>query len=287
MGNVLIFGISGQDGFYLKSLLERSGFTVVGYGREGDGGLLNREFVAREVVRLRPEFVFHLAAVSSTRHDFVFENHAVISGGTLNILEAVYRHSPATKVFITGSGVQFRNSNLPISETDPFEASSPYSVSRIHSVYAARYYRRLGVRAYVGYLFHHESPLRKEGHLTKQIADFVNRISENPDGRITIGDISVRKEYGFAGDVVNGIWTLVSQDEVFEAVIGTGVAYSVADWLQACFVRRGLDWHDFVEVKEGGFVPEYSVLVSAPKTINGLGWEPKASLENLAEMMLQ
>lgn len=287
MGSALIFGISGQDGFYLKSLLEKSGFEVYGYARDGGDGLLNREFVEREVIRLRPDFIFHFAAVSSTRHDFVFENHAVISGGTLNILEAVHRHSPATKVFITGSGVQFRNQGLPISEEDAFEASSPYSVSRIHSVYAARYYRRLGVQVYVGYLFHHESPLRKAGHLTKKIADFVRRTNKNSDERIVIGDVSVRKEYGFAGDIVNGIWTLVSQNEVFEAVIGTGIAYSVADWLDVCFAKCGLDWHDFVELKKDGFVPEYSVLVSNPKTINDLGWQPNASLEDLAEMMLR
>jgi len=287
VGDALIFGISGQDGFYLKQLLESFGFTVTGYTRDTVGGLLSREFVEKEVNRLRPDFIFHLAAVSSTRHDFIFENHEVISGGALNILEAVFRCSPKTKVFITGSGVQFKNRNLPVSETDVFEASSPYSVSRIHSVYAARYYRRLGVQVYVGYLFHHESPLRKAGHLTKQIADFVNRINGNVAEKIVIGDVSVRKEYGFAGDIVNGIWTLVSQDKVFEAAIGTGIAYSVADWLEACFLRRGLDWHDFVELKKDGFVPEYSVLVSNPKTIGALGWKPNVSLENLAEMMLQ
>lgn len=286
MGNVLIFGISGQDGFYLKRLMEKIGFVVVGYARDSVDGLLNPEFVANEVERLRPEFIFHLAAVSSTRHDFVFENHAVISGGTLNILEAVFRHSPKTKVFIVGSGVQFQNHNLPILETDVFEASSPYSVSRIHSVYAARYYRRLGLQVYVGYLFHHESPLRKPGHLTRQIADFVRRVKEGSSGKIAIGDLSVRKEYGFAGDIVNGIWTLVSQNTVFEAVIGTGIAYSVSDWLAACFEPIGLDWHDFVNVRTDGFVPEYSVLVSNPKTIIDLGWKPDVSFAGLAEMML-
>jgi len=134
----------------------------------------------------------------------VWQNHATIATGSLNVLEAVYKHSPAARVFITGSGVQFENRGVPISETDPFEASSLYGVSRIASVYAARYYRSLGVKAYVGYLFHHESPLRKPHHVSRKIVDAVRRISAGSDEIIELGDVSVRKEWTFAGDVAGG-----------------------------------------------------------------------------------
>src|SRR6202008_1963773 len=107
--------------------------------------------VSKLIEEQKPDFIFHLAANSTTRHDALFENHATISTGSFNILEAVKNYSPQTKVFISGSGLQFVNADKPIKETDAFEARDPYSVSRIHSVYAARYYRRLGVKAYVGY----------------------------------------------------------------------------------------------------------------------------------------
>jgi GDPmannose 4,6-dehydratase len=233
-----------------------------------------------------PQYVFHLAANSTTRHDALFENHETISTGTLNIFEAVKRHCPDARVFMAGSGVQFVNTGAPISEKDQFEASSPYSVARIQSVYAARYYRSLGIRAYVGYLFHHESPFRKPNHVSKMIALAVQRIADGSDERLELGDISVKKEWTFAGDVVKGILTLVKQDEIFEAVIGSGVAYSIQDWLAACFKVIGKDWREYIRLRDG-FTPEYKQLISNPATMRSLGWFPSVELPELAKMMLE
>lgn len=287
----LIFGATGQDGQYLRRFCEirlmdvicssRSYASDCLIGNVADYGTV--DFLIREHA---PDYVFHLAANSTTRHDALFENHASISTGTLNILEAVKRHCPDCRVFITGSGVQFVNTGKAISEKDPFEASSAYSVARIHSAYAARYYRRLGIKAYVGYLFHHESPLRKKDHLCQMIAETCKRIRQGSRERIQLGDISVRKEAAFAGDIVAGMFTLVSQDNVFEATIGTGVAYSIQDWLEICFKKIGKDWRDCVDVVSDGFKPEYRTLVSDPTTIRSLGWSPKVGFDALAEMML-
>ncbi|MEJ1958889.1 MAG: GDP-mannose 4,6-dehydratase [Nitrosomonadales bacterium] len=170
--NALIFGANGQDGVYLHELCKLKGIEPIGVARSGNalaGNVSDYGQVERLIKHYSPAYVFHLAANSTTRHDALFENHETISTGTLNILEAVKRHSAASKVFITGSGVQFKNAGNPISEKDEFEANSPYSVARIHSVYAARYYRSLGIRAYVGYLFHHESPYRKASHVSKMV----------------------------------------------------------------------------------------------------------------------
>jgi len=287
--NTLIFGINGQDGYYLSLLCKAKGFSVIGVSRSGGewltGDVSNREQTESLIKTYQPKYVFHLAANSTTRHDALFENHETISTGSLNILEAVKRHSPDTKVFITGSGLQFVNTGVSISEHDAFEANSAYSVARIQSVYAARYYRSLGIRVYVGYLFHHESPLRKPNHVSKMIALAVQRIAAGSDEMIELGDISVRKEWTFAGDVVQGILTLVEQDTVFEAVIGSGVAYSIQDWLEICFKLIGKDWRDYARLREG-FTPEYKQLLSSPRTINALGWQPSVTLPELAKIML-
>ena len=288
MMNVLIFGVNGQDGYYLSELCKAKGFSVIGVSRSGGewltGDVSNREKTESLIKTYQPKYVFHLAANSTTRHDALFENHETISTGSLNILEAVKRHSPDTKVFITGSGLQFVNTGVPISEHDAFEANSAYSVARIQSVYAARYYRSLGIRVYVGYLFHHESPLRKPNHVSKMIALAVQRIAAGSDEMIELGDISVRKEWTFAGDVVRGILTLVEQDTVFEAVIGSGVAYSIQDWLEICFKLIGKDWRDYARLREG-FTSEYKQLVSNPRAINALDWFPSVELPELAKIM--
>jgi GDPmannose 4,6-dehydratase len=285
----IIFGANGQDGHYLCELCKVRGIEPIGVSRSGNwlrGDVSHYDQVKQLIRDYQPIYVFHVAANSTTRHDAIFENHATISTGSLNILEVVRLYSPGSKVFIAGSGVQFENRGLPISETDKFEANSAYSVSRIHSVYAARYYRSLGLRTYVGYLFHHESPFRKPHHISKMISHAVKRIAEGNNEIIELGDISVEKEWTYAGDVADAIFTLVSQDTIFEAVIGSGMVYSIRDWLGQCFGFIGKNWHDHVRIREG-FVPEYHKLVSNPSTIRSLGWSPKVGFAELAHMMMK
>jgi GDPmannose 4,6-dehydratase len=284
----IIFGANGQDGYYLSELCRAKGIEPIGVSRSGNwirGDVSCYEQVEQLIKTYLPTYVFHIAANSTTQHAALFENHETISTGTLNILEAVKSHCPTAKVFITGSGVQFVNTGSPISETDQFEANSPYSVARIQSVYAARYYRSLGIAAYVGCLFHHESPRRKPRHVSQRIALAARRIAEGSREIIELGDISVEKEWTFAGDVAKGIFTLVEQEQVFEAVIGSGVGYSIKDWLEQCFGIVGKDWTTHVQLREG-FAAEYKRLVSNPKTIRSLGWSPTIELPELAAMMI-
>lgn len=289
MKNAIIFGAAGQDGFYLTKLLEEQNFNVIGVSRsEGfvHCDITNYEAVSKLVKETQPLFIFHLAANSTTHHSALFENHQTISTGTLNILEAVKNESLTTKVFISGSGLQFLNNDLPIKETDSFEARDAYSISRIQSVYAARYFRSIGVKAYVGYFFNHDSPRRSERHMAMKIAAFAKRIGEGNNEKLEIGDVSAIKEYTYAGDVVNGIWTLVNQDAIFEANIGSGKGYSIEEWLETCFSLIGKDWKQYIVQKEG-FVSHYKQLVSDSTLMFSLGWKPKVSLKELAESMMK
>jgi GDPmannose 4,6-dehydratase len=177
----LIFGMNGQDGHYLAAACRTRGIDVIGVSRSpGDwlvGDVAAMEFVETVIKEHHPNFVFHLAAHSTTRHDALFEHHRTIGQGTLNVLEAVRRWAPECRVFITGSGLQFINTGAPISEADPFDHNSSYVVARNYSVQAARYFRSLGMKTYVGYLFHHESPLRKPNHVSQKIAQAALRIA--------------------------------------------------------------------------------------------------------------
>jgi GDPmannose 4,6-dehydratase len=286
--NAIIFGASGQDGFYLNQLLEQQGISVIGVSRSG--GFLNvdiSEFgqICDLIKKYKPAFIFHLAANSTTRHDAIFENHETVATGTLNILEAVHQYSPETKVFISGSGLQFENKGVPIKETDPFEARDAYSISRIQSVYAARYFRRLGLKVYVGYFFNHDSPRRTERHMAQKIASAARRIAKGSEEKLLIGDLSVVKEWAFAGDVVKGIWLLVNQDVITEANIGSGKGYSIANWTELCFSINNLKWSNHVVLTKN-FASEYRSLISDSSLIFSLGWNPEISLEELVKMMM-
>jgi GDPmannose 4,6-dehydratase len=285
----IIFGANGQDGFYLTKLLQQQGCNVIGISRNNDllqCDITSYPAVSKLIEEYTPDFIFHLAANSTTRHDALFENHATISTGTFNLLEAVKNFSPQTKVFISGSGLQFVNHDVPIKETDLFEARDAYSVSRIHSVYAARYYRRLGLKVYVGYFFNHDSPRRTERHMAMKISAAIKRIAAGSHEKLEIGDINVIKEWTYAGDVVKGIWTLVNQDTIMEANIGSGIGYSIQQWLEVSFKLIGKDWKEFVTIKPG-FSSEYKQLVSDSSLMCSLGWKPELSFEQLAQMMLQ
>ncbi|MFM7852968.1 MAG: GDP-mannose 4,6-dehydratase, partial [Flammeovirgaceae bacterium] len=99
-------------------------------------------------------------------------------------------------------------------------------------------------------------------------------------------DITVKKEFGYSKDIVEGIWTLVNNEAIFEATIGTGVAHSISDWLDACCVNfNNLDWRRFT-VSQTNFKKEYDVLVSNPSTLNKLGWKHNTDIYTLARIMI-
>ncbi len=289
--NAIIFGINSQDGIYLKEILESKNINVIGVSRSigawKTGNIADYGFVSELITSEKPAYIFHLAANSTTKHDVLFENHETISTGSLNVLESVKLYSPKTKVFITGSDVQFKNTGNPIKETDEFEGNSPYSVARIQSVYAARYYRSLGIKTYVGYLFHHESPYRKHHHISKLTTDFIKSINTETTEKLVLGDINVKKEWAYAKDIAEGIFALVNQDVICESTIGTGEIYSIKEWLINCFMIKGLNWENYVVTKDSDFKPEYNVLQSNSETIFGLGWKPQTDFEELARIMMQ
>jgi len=117
------------------------------------------------------------------------------------------------------------------------------------------------------------------------IALAVQRISKGSCEVIELGNIDVEKEWTFAGDVAQAILTLIEQDDIYEAAIGSGVTYSIKEWLEQCFGLIGKDWREYVRLRQG-FIPEYLRLVSNPTTINTLGWRPKVTFPDLAQMMI-
>jgi GDPmannose 4,6-dehydratase len=288
MPSVVIFGANGQDGYYLADLYRKRGCEVLGISRTGNwlrGDVASFDFVEEIVRSRRPDLIFHLAATSTTRHEALFENHRTIGSGTLNILESVYRWHQGCKVFLVGSGLQFTNTGEAIHESDTFDASSAYAAARIQSVYSGRYFRNLGVRVYVGYLFHHESPLRRPTHVSQKIVQAAKRIAAGSNEKLELGDISVEKEWGFAGDIAAGMDVLAGQERVFEAVIGTGKTRTIENWLQACFSSVGKDWKKHV-IPQDRAAAGFTRLFSNPETMHSLGWRPKVDFTGIAELML-
>jgi len=243
-------------------------------------------FVENIIRKEKPDFIFNFAAKSTASHDFIYENHDTISTGCLNILESVRKYSLASKIFISGSALQFENIGNPIDESTNFKATSSYAVSRIHSTYLSRYYReKFGMKIYIGYLFNHDSPLRNSNHFNKKVILEINEILSNNKSHINLGNLNIKKEFGFAGDIVEAIWVLVNQNKHFEAVIGTGKVFSLKEWVKKCFSKFDLDWEKFVIHDENDNI-EYSVLQSNPNLIMNMGWSPKVDFNQLVDLMV-
>ena len=289
MSTAIIFGANGQDGYYLRQLLEARKVSVKSISRsegkwiKGDVG--DRDLVRSIIALDKPSMVFHLAANSSVSHELLWEHQNTILRGTLNILESAYEYSPGTKVFITGSGLQFENKGEPIKVSDPFFAGDCYSLARIQSVYAARYYREKGLSVKVGYLFHHDSPYRKARHLNRMIVDAALSVKNKIPAELEIADISIEKEFGYAGDIAKGILQLMMQEDIQEACIGTGKAWPIEKWLDICFSLAGADWKNHVKAKKD-FVPAFKRLVADPADMLRIGWKPEVDIETLANMMM-
>ena len=285
----IIFGVNGQDGTYLKELLLLKNIEVIGVSRNGDlnkGDVKDYSFVEALIKHYQPDYIFHFAAVSSTNHIHLFENNGTIGTGTFNILESVRIHCSYAKVFLSGSAMQFKNEGIPIDIDTVFDASSPYSISRIQSVYTGRYYRNhFSLNVYVGYFFNHDSPLRSENHVNQKIVKYIQRLPSNGNEKLDIGNVEIRKEFGFAGDYVDAVWKLINQDIIFEAIIGTGIAFSIEDWLAYCFGKINKNWSDYCFINNK-YVKQYDVLISNPEIINKLGWYPSTNFYQLADLML-
>ena len=138
----------------------------------------------------------------------------------------------------------------------------------------------------MGYFYNHDSPLRTERHVTKMISETVKRIAGGSKEKLEIGDMSVVKEWSFAGDIVKGIWLLVNQNKIFEANISSGEGHSIKEWIDQCFRHVHLNMQDYVIEKEG-FNSSYKKLISDNTVIKSLGYHSTTTFDDLVKMMMK
>lgn len=301
MSNVIIFGAGGQDGQYLTSYHEARGDKVFGVLRTFAGhqrpmsvfDVADYESVRKLIVAAKPDIVYQLAAKSTVNDDFSTENSGAIVAGTNNVLEACRKWCPAAKVFIPGSGLQLAKEGSGVKP-------SMYVIQRNAACEMASYYRdRHGVRAYVGYLYNHESPLRDPSHVSMMIAAAAQRVAAGSDETIAVGDPKVVKEWTFAGDVARGMMLFLGQEDAYVTTIASGEGASIDSWGIACFESVGLnvmDWHSRCKpipnyephyrhlVHEEGRVPFWDKGRCLPGIVE-MGWKPQMSLRELAGLM--
>ncbi|MGA3199277.1 MAG: GDP-mannose 4,6-dehydratase [Halobacteriota archaeon] len=310
MPTALITGITGQDGSYLAELLLEKGYEVYGLVRRLstpnetrigaiidklvllEGDLTDQSSLNIALQTAMPDEVYNLAAQSFVATSW---NQPVMTGdvtglSVVRILEAVRHFCPTARFYQASSSEMFGTSPQPLkNEITPFHPRSPYAVAKVFGHYTTINYREsYALYCCNGICFNHESPRRGIEFVTKKISDAVARISCNQANELRLGNLEVRRDWGFAGDYVKAMWLMLQQDEPDDYVIASGENHSVRDFAALAFDHVGLDWEKYVKMDERFMRPAEvpDLKGDASKARAKLDWAPETSFEELVRMMV-
>ena len=312
MKTALITGMTGQDGSYLAELLLERGYAVWGLARETPAVLgseerfsriahiLDRVKIARTdykdlrpvLEETKPDEIYHLAAQSRVDESFSSQDATFDFNitATDRLFAAVRAVAPQSRFYFAATSEMFGGTtDSPQNEMTRFCPLSPYAVSKTAGFYITNMYRQAyGLHASSGILFNHESPRRPGTYLMRKITSAAARIKLGLQKELRLGNLEVKRDWGFAGDYVEAMWLMLQQEIPDDYVIGTGVNHSVRDVLDVAFGAVDLDWQKYVQTDQSLLRPlEAKALVADPgKARKVLGWEAKMSFEELVKMMV-
>ncbi len=311
MKRALICGVSGQDGAYLSQFLLSQGYEVWGTSRDAQmssfknlAALGIRERVKLESMSLtdfrsvlqvlrkvQPSEVYNLAGQSSVGLSFEqpVETLESIATGTLNLLEAMRFIELPMKLYNAGSSECFGDlGGQAATEDTPFRPRSPYAVAKATAFWEVANYREAyGLFACSGILFNHESPFRPERFVTQKIVAAAKRIAEHGSGKLCLGNLAVRRDWGWAPEYVEAMYLMLQQEQPEDYVIATGESYTLEAFVEAAFTAVGLDWRSHVVIEKSLFRPtDLAVGLGNPaKAYTQMGWKAKYRMPDVVKMM--
>lgn len=266
----LITGIGGQDGAYLAQLLVSKGYQVFGTSRDagvsrfdslsrlGINGQVNLLSMAPHdfkstltaISKARPDEIYHLAGQTSVGLSFEQPSETIesITIGTLNILESLRFLGLPAKFYHASSSECFGDTGgIPADENTAFDPVSPYAVAKSAAHWLVRNYREAHkMFAANGILFNHESELRPARFVTQKVVQAAYRISRGSTEKLTLGDLSISRDWGWAPEYVEAMWLILQADHPDDFVIATGETNSLKDFVAQTFACYGLDWTEHV-----------------------------------------
>lgn len=312
MRKALICGVSGQDGAYLAQLLLTKGYKVHGTSRDVSarsfGGLVSLGIADKVKLHsmalndfhsvmcvlksVEPDEIYNLAGQTSVGLSFEqpVETMESIVIGTLNLLEAIRFQSNPIRFYNAGSSECFGDlSDTVADESTPFRPSSPYAIAKSAAIWEVANYRNAyGLHSCSGILFNHESPLRPERFVTRKIVASACRIANGSTEKLSLGNIAIERDWGWAPEYVEAMWLMLQQKEPDDYVIATGTSRRLEEFIDIAFTRLGLKWRDHIEQDPGLFRPaDFAIGRANPsKARMKLGWNSRMQLENIVEMMV-
>jgi GDPmannose 4,6-dehydratase len=183
-----------------------------------------------------------------------------------------------------------RPTAAPQNESTPFDPQNPYAVSKVFGHQMTERYRDgFGIFAVSGILYNHESPRRGPEFVTRKITQAAARIALGLEHELLLGDLSARRDWGFAGDYIRAMWLMLQQEEPASYVVATGELHSVQDVVEVAFARVNLDWREHVRTDERFVRPQDDgahLVGDSSRTREALGWAPLLGFEELIQLMV-
>ncbi len=354
MKKALITGITGQDGSYLTEILLEKGYEVHGVIRRSSsfntkridhlynkpglldnklflhyGDLVDTSNLNRLLEKIQPDEIYNLAAQSHVKVSFEVPDYTaqVDALGTLRFLDAIRETGLKKTRFYQASTSELygKVQEIPQSEKTPFYPRSPYAVAKLYGFWIIVNYREAyDLHASNGILFNHESPRRGETFVTRKITRAASRIAIGTQDALTLGNMSAKRDWGYAPEYCGGMWRILQQDKADDYVLATGETHTVREFTTHTFEWLGfeLDWQGkgvdekgvvksfdaeknpvvfakrdqlkkfsrgdiVVEVSPSYFRPtEVDILIGDPaKAKKELGWEAKTTFPDLVRIM--
>lgn len=320
MKKALITGITGQDGSYLAELLLQKGYEVHGIIRRAStfntgridhlyqdphargarlhlhyGDLADSVQMVKLLYHLEPDEVYNLGAQSHVRVSFDIPEYTgdVVGLGTVRILEAIREAGLVNRVrfYQASSSEMFgKVQEVPQTETTPFWPRSPYACAKVYGHWLTVNFREsYGLHASNGILFNHESPRRGETFVTRKITRAATRIKLGLQESLFLGNLSARRDWGYAREYVEVMWLMLQQERPDDYVVATHETHSVQEFCEEAFGLLGLDWREHVKHDPRYERPaEVDLLIGNPaKARRQLGWEPKVRFKDLVRIMVE
>jgi len=311
MKKALITGIGGQDGIYLARLLISQNYKVFGIINPAstinlrleekdlssililDCNIADSKSVEKIIIDIKPDEIYHLASsaepkVINNKELSIFDVNFIPG---INILNAIKTYLPESKVYMAGSSLMFGHTLDSIqSENTPMLPNTPYGIAKVALFHFMKMYRQVyGIKACMGILYNHESPLRSEKYLPKKISKSVALIKAGRQSELILGDIEIARDWSYAGDIVKSMWLMLQSDFPKDYVVGSGVLHTPKDILNIAFNEVGLDWREFVKIDKSLYRSvEFIKLCADPsKIIRELKWEPQMSFKEMIISMVR
>lgn len=311
MKTALIFGISGQDGAYLARLLLSKGYTVHGTSRDAEVATFSslvalgiREQVSvhsatltdfrstlQMIVKVEPDEIYNLSGQSSVGLSFQqpVETLESIATATLNVLESIRFLQRPVRFYNAGSSESFGELGVAsATEETPFRPRSPYGVAKSAAFWEVANYRdSYSLFACSGILFNHESLLRPSRFVTRKVAGAAARIALGSSEILTLGDLSIERDWGWAPESVEAMWAMLQLSEPEDFVVATGKRSSLQSFVKWAFAALELDWESYVRIDRTLFRPsEIRCSSGQPdKAARLLGWSASITAEEVATRM--